>query len=100
MKYEIKTLLGELEGNQKVGFEFAKGVLFLIFYLYIATYILLFVYNGFIKNIDETDLTRWKRSGVKLRIDYGTGVQYLESRTGYLTPRLNADGSVMIIRKK
>jgi len=100
MKYEIKTLFGKLEGNQKIGFEFAKGVFFFIFYLYFATYILLFMYNGFIRNIDDTDLTRWKRSGVKVKIDYGTGIQYLESRTGYLTPRLNTDGSIMIMRKK
>lgn len=32
------------------------------------------------------------RSNMILRTDYGTGCQYLESRTGVLTPRLNTNG--------
>lgn len=32
------------------------------------------------------------RSGVRLRMDHGTGCQYLEARSGGITPRLDRDG--------
>jgi len=39
---------------------------------------------------DSTD--GHERSNMILRTDYGTGCQYLESRTGVLTPRMSGDG--------
>lgn len=42
---------------------------------------------------DGTDnVETGQRSGMKLRTDYGTGCQYLETRDGSLSPRLGADG--------
>lgn len=42
---------------------------------------------------DSSDqMPKGKRSGLIVRTDYGTGVQYLESPFGGLTPRLDADG--------
>jgi len=32
------------------------------------------------------------RSGLSLRVDYGTGLHYLESSGGHLIPRLGSDG--------
>jgi hypothetical protein len=40
---------------------------------------------------DSTD-SPTERSGFKLRTDYGTGCQYLESRDGFLSPRLDKTG--------
>lgn len=40
---------------------------------------------------DDTDSTG-KRSGLGLCTDHGTGCQYLESRFGGLSPRLDASG--------
>ena len=42
-------------------------------------------------NKDATDPV-WGRSGVNLRIDNETGLHYLESHSGYLMPRLSAEG--------
>jgi len=44
---------------------------------------------------DETDRGRFERSGVQLRIDHGTGCQYLETRAGAITPRLTTSGEHM-----
>lgn len=41
---------------------------------------------------DSTDSLYGGRSGVKLRTDYGTGCQYLETSFGGITPRLDAQG--------
>lgn len=43
--------------------------------------------------VDPTDLSKDKRSGVCLVTDYGTGCQYLMSITGHLTPRLDSEGN-------
>lgn len=42
--------------------------------------------------IDDSDLHRWKRSGMRMRTDYGTGCQYLCGWIGGCTPRLDRDG--------
>lgn len=40
---------------------------------------------------DETD-SATERSALKLYTDYGTGCQYIETRRGGLSPRLDTDG--------
>lgn len=49
--------------------------------------------SGLRVGFDSTDSPHGKRSNMRLRTDYGTGCQYLESSAGHLTPRLNAEGS-------
>ena len=44
------------------------------------------------RHLDDTDSASGDRSGVKPRIDYGTGCQYLETAGGGITPRLGRDG--------
>lgn len=49
--------------------------------------------SGFISDfaslgIDNTDKDGWHRSGVSIVHDYGTGVDYLKTPEGYITPRL------------
>ena len=41
--------------------------------------------------VDDTDDCRFNRSGMMLRIDHGTGIEYLESTGGHLIPRLYKD---------
>ena len=38
------------------------------------------------------DVDAGRRSGVALRIDHGTGCQYIEGQGGGITPRLDRDG--------
>jgi hypothetical protein len=45
--------------------------------------------------LDDTDASKWNRSGMRIHTDAKTGVQYLSTAGGGLTPRLNADGSIM-----
>lgn len=46
--------------------------------------------------MDDTDTDSWNRSGVIVRTDAKTGVQYLETAGGAITPRLNADGTLHV----
>jgi len=47
----------------------------------------------FDKNLDDTDnFKTGERSNLALYIDHGTGVHYIKSPFGSLTPRLNKDG--------
>ena len=44
---------------------------------------------------DSTD-PKWGRSGLIIRADNKTGLQYLQSDDGHLTPRLDKDGNQMV----
>lgn len=46
---------------------------------------------------NTTDFDKANRSGFITRIDYGTGVVYLENKRGCLTPRLKPDGTVLVL---
>lgn len=46
----------------------------------------------FFNPVDSTDAGKDNRSGMKLRIDHGTGCHYLETIGGGITPRLKPDG--------
>lgn len=41
---------------------------------------------------DDTDAPSGPRSGLLLRIDHGTGCQYLETKSGALFPRMSWNG--------
>jgi len=47
---------------------------------------------------DDTDSSWGKPSGLKLYTDHGTGVQYLRSKGGGLTPRLDAEGNIVTVK--
>lgn len=42
--------------------------------------------------VDDSDFDAWHRSGMAVRTDARTGVQYLESSGGCIVPRLDASG--------
>lgn len=50
------------------------------------------IINLFGYGTDDSDLDKSHRSGVKVITDYKTGLQYLETSKGGITPRLNVDG--------
>jgi hypothetical protein len=58
--------------------------------------VVLLVFEFFIKTTDDTDHSRFKRSGMSLHVDYGTGCEYLAGGGFFgksrLIPRLNAKG--------
>jgi hypothetical protein len=50
----------------------------------------------FDKKLDDTDnLETGDRSGFALYVDHGTGVHYIKTPFGSLTPRINQDGKVV-----
>ena len=50
----------------------------------------------FDKKLDDTDdRSNGNRSNLALYIDHGTGVHYIKSPFGSLTPRLNSDGEIV-----
>lgn len=62
-----------------------------IFILIILSYFISLLPIG----LDDSDLSASKRSDMKIYTDYKTGLQYLGTSKGGLTPRLNNDGSQM-----
>ncbi len=71
-----------------IGFDFTMGVM-----LYFASgYVLFYGLQVFFTKFDNTDAPK-KRSGLKIKIDNETGVNYLENQSGDLILRINADGT-------
>lgn len=60
---------------------------------FVIVLLILSLISGWGKPFDDTD--GMERSGMDLHTDCQTGVQYL-SRNGALTPRIDADGNVVI----
>ena len=61
--------------------------------LYAAALLLLLIFNFMFLDYDDTDdEANGVRSGLIIRIDHGTGCQYLQTKAGNLTPRLNRNG--------
>ena len=57
----------------------------------------LVIYFIALRPYDDTD-PPGERSGLAVYTDHRTGVQYLSTGRGGLTPRLNADGTIRIIK--
>ena len=48
--------------------------------------------------LDDSDIDSGNRSGLRVHTDAKTGVQYLSTGTGGVTPRLREDGSVVVVK--
>lgn len=84
---------------ENYGYQFTKGVARYLFNLLIALFIVLFVFNLFHK-VDDSDVSRWNRSGLRIHTDNKTGIQYLSDGKGGLIPRLtDVRGETRIIGK-
>lgn len=62
-----------------------------VFILIVLSYVISLLPIG----LDDSDKSARKRSDMKIYTDYKTGLQYLGSSKGGLTPRLNVDGTQM-----
>lgn len=52
--------------------------------------------NKFDVGTDDSDKNGSERSGLRVYTDHATGVQYLGTVDGALTPRLNRDGTIRV----
>ena len=66
-----------------------------IFVAQVAGFAIMAALNLF-TDTDNSDVNRSNRSGMSIYTDNLTGVQYL-GKSGTLTPRLNADGTVVVV---
>ena len=73
---------------QKIGHDLANGACWYLAKIILLAGLMLYLYGGLIKGIDDSDISKWKRSGLKIHTDARTGVQYLSDGHGGLTPRL------------
>lgn len=70
------------------------------FMIFVAVILLVFILD-FMRPIDSTDKSRWKRSGLHLYIDQKTGVQYIKGGYfGQMIPRLDQNGNPVTERNK
>ena len=72
------------------------NVITLLVMCYLAGLIVAWLYSITFQDYDATDdAQNGIRSKMALYTDYGTGCQYLATRSGHLTPRLDKDGKHM-----
>lgn len=69
----------------------------LLLLLLVYTIIFLFV-GGIERPTDDSDKDADNRSNLIVHTDYKTGVQYLSTRGGGITPRLDKDGKLVIVK--
>lgn len=64
------------------------------------SFVINFLFNRFTDiGRDDSD-SKTERSGVRVVTDHLTGLQYLETEKGGITPRLNIDGKQIIAKDK
>jgi hypothetical protein len=81
--------MSNLELYEKIK-EDLKAYLLKVFATYV---VIVLAYTVIPATTDSTDSGIFSRSGVSLRIDYGTGCHYLEGAGGGLTPRVDKEGN-------
>jgi hypothetical protein len=94
MQHELKGHISDAD-IQRFGRHFAWGVAQVIGLMLIGALALAVVINAFDLGTDDSDRNGWKRSGFDVRTDYKTGLQYLVSPKGSITPRLDGEGRHM-----
>lgn len=80
----------------QIGRSFTSGVITELATVLIIGFVILVVLQAVLNwldyGTDSSDKSGTQRSGVAVRIDHGTGCEYLETSKGALTPRLDAEG--------
>lgn len=71
---------------RKIGQEFSKGVLDVVGFLIIIGIAIQLLWHA-IAPIDDSDFSRWNRSGVKIVTDAKSGQQYLVTPEGGIVER-------------
>lgn len=103
MKKNTKDQEAELEfiknRSYQIGYGIAKGVLqaicLYVFFFTVITKAYIWYENHYELNLDDTDKDSKHRSGLKLKIDYGTGLHYYEVN-GNLIPRMDSTNTRQI----
>lgn len=80
-----------------LGTGFAIGFFRVVALIALTLIALQFTANIFGFGVDNSDISAWKRSGMKIHTDALTGRQYLSSRGGGLYPRIGIDGEQIIV---
>lgn len=75
------------------GFGFALGVMLALAFITVGSALIDKVFTGSMSR-DTTDPIKGARSGLGVRVDHATGVHYLVTLFGSITPRLNRDGTL------
>lgn len=74
--------------SEKIGFWFAVGAMQAVSIIVLIAYAM----TSLLTPVDDTDTSRWQRSGVKIITDKATGCQYLMGQGGGLILRKPCDG--------
>ena len=80
---------------EKYGYCFAKGVAKFICHLAIYLFFILMAWTFLVQPVDNSDSSRWRRSGLRIHVDNKTGLQYFSTSSGGLAPRLEINGEQM-----
>lgn len=90
--------------KQKEGYQLAIGVMKYISKYVIAVIIILivttYIDNTYNFRVDDTDKDGWNRSGLRVYVDYKTGVEYVGTSKGGLCPRVNSEGKIIVRKLK
>ena len=88
--------------DEQAGYDFTKGAISYLAQIMILTFLVFCVsvllLNSFDSHTDNSDYDGWNRSGFRIHTDALTGVQYISVRAGGLTPRVDADGNIIVVR--
>lgn len=91
--------VGVTEREWRYGVDYLTGRVLRLVVLYLVISIgFAIVRDAFSSTYDDTDAGDGVRSGLDLRTDYGTCVQYLESGDGALTVRVDASGKPVLAK--
>lgn len=87
--------------EEKIGYCYVKGAIRYVFHnvaiAIIIIWIAILFANGFDFKTDNSDYDGWNRSGLKIHTDALTGVQYVSTRGGGLTPRIDIHGDLIYL---
>lgn len=83
----MKEIIIDKETAQTFGRYFILGCLQALIQVLISAVIVLAIYSYFIQPVDSCDESRFKRCGLKVVTDAGTGKQYLVTPGGGIIER-------------
>lgn len=94
--------LGDADQHVRFGFRFTIGAAVAVAVLAVALS-LSGIVHAIVRNtlglsVDDCDRSAWERCGVKVITDNLSGLQYLMSPQGGLTPRLAPDGKQVRVK--
>ena len=83
----MKIIKDQLNNKELEGYELMKGAIICFSLMVVCGLILMFVFALTLKPIDNSDFSKYKRSGFKILTDYKTGTEYLSDGHGGLIKR-------------